>query len=617
MKYSHLWSYFSVSDRTKQRARCDICGQILSYKTTTSNLKKHLDRKHPTVTVSTSNILDETNSTATLTSVVLQSEQLETNRTSVTNNQSTMESFVTEIKISEVQKKRLDKSLLGIFTLDFQPFSVVENKGFSRFIQDLNPAYRLPNRKTISGSLLPAQYKQCLLKARQQLVSVESVCLTTDTWTSENMDSFLAITAHFINDDFKLKSLLLECSELPIAHTSINLAEAIRNITNKFHITEKVLAVVTDNASNICGAIKEELKWKHFGCFAHTLNLIVQDALKIIQKLHVKIKTIVTFFKKSHSSKQKLFTAQRNLGMETCRNVKQDVTVTRWNSTYYMLERFVALKDALQTSMALINTKDMPVLSEEEWMVSEELCVVLKPFEQITVKMSGDQYVTSSQVIVFIKGLNSICTKMLNEKFNPITIDVVTHLQKGLGTRFKNIEYNKTIALATLLDPRFKLSMFDNDDAVEMTKNNCIELMTKYWNEMNRQPAESSEQLLPVKDVSSEKFSIWEDLDNIIAAKKPTGDKTSAAIVEIDRYLEDNYVDRHQDPLLWWKQNHMLYPLISKIVKSRFNMLATSVPCERIFSKAGNLMNDRRRKLNSTAVQMVLFLHVNHNLISD
>lgn len=100
---------------------------------------------------------------------------------------------------------------------------------------------------------------------------------------------------------------------------------------------------------------------------------------------------------------------------------------------------------------------------------------------------------------------------MLNEKFNPITIDVVTHLQKGLGTRFKNIEYSKTIVLATLLDPRFKLSMFDNDDAVEMTKNNCIELMTKYWNEMNRQPAESSEQLLPVKDVSSEKFSIWED----------------------------------------------------------------------------------------------------------
>ena len=43
--------------------------------------------------------------------------------------------------------------------------------------------------------------------------------------------------------------------------------------------------IVSDNAANIRKAIRDELKYRHFGCYAHTINLIVMDTLKLITEV--------------------------------------------------------------------------------------------------------------------------------------------------------------------------------------------------------------------------------------------------------------------------------------------------------------------------------------------
>ncbi|XP_025834211.1 beta-ureidopropionase-like [Agrilus planipennis] len=48
---SVLWKIFTIEDQVKNLARCDICRQLFSYKTSISNLKKHLLKKHPTVQI--------------------------------------------------------------------------------------------------------------------------------------------------------------------------------------------------------------------------------------------------------------------------------------------------------------------------------------------------------------------------------------------------------------------------------------------------------------------------------------------------------------------------------------------------------------------------------------
>lgn len=48
-KSSALWRFFEVIDA--ECAKCSMCKQKFSYRTSTSNLKKHLKNKHPTVDI--------------------------------------------------------------------------------------------------------------------------------------------------------------------------------------------------------------------------------------------------------------------------------------------------------------------------------------------------------------------------------------------------------------------------------------------------------------------------------------------------------------------------------------------------------------------------------------
>ncbi|XP_046665779.1 uncharacterized protein LOC124357779 isoform X1 [Homalodisca vitripennis] len=45
-KYSAIWSKFTITDSDRSIASCNVCGHKLSFKTTVSNLRKHIERKH-------------------------------------------------------------------------------------------------------------------------------------------------------------------------------------------------------------------------------------------------------------------------------------------------------------------------------------------------------------------------------------------------------------------------------------------------------------------------------------------------------------------------------------------------------------------------------------------
>ena len=48
-KTSIIWNFFHINDNKKQLAKCDLCHVVLCFKSSITNLKKHLQRKHPTI----------------------------------------------------------------------------------------------------------------------------------------------------------------------------------------------------------------------------------------------------------------------------------------------------------------------------------------------------------------------------------------------------------------------------------------------------------------------------------------------------------------------------------------------------------------------------------------
>ena len=83
-----------------------------------------------------------------------------------------------------------------------------------------------------------------------------SVYVTVDIWTNRQMHSFIGFTAHFVDNDFDLKSHLLCCEHFTERHTTVNTASRYENVVMTYPIDGKVRRIISDNASLMKKAIE-------------------------------------------------------------------------------------------------------------------------------------------------------------------------------------------------------------------------------------------------------------------------------------------------------------------------------------------------------------------------
>ena len=340
-----------------------------------------------------------------------------------------------------------------------QPVSIVEDEGFKRLVTLLDSRYDIPSRRTIMR-MLPEKYRKVRAAVEVLLVETEYVSLTTDIWTSRATQGYITLTAHFLTHSWELKNVVLETFNLTCEHTAENIASILKRIVREWRIEDKVVAIVTDNASNITAAVKLT-GWRHIPCFAHTLNLVVQEAIKADSALVMvkkKCKDIVAYFHHSAKAMDKLREIQKQVGAPENKLI-QEVDTT-WNSTFYMFERMLQQHQAVTTTLCLMDKNTM-CFTVQEMDILKSAVTILRPFEAATTEVSADKYVSISILIPLAKTLLHFTAG--TGAITTVSSELLTQLRR----RFGSMEGNHSPAVSTLLDPRLKKVVFRDPIAAQ------------------------------------------------------------------------------------------------------------------------------------------------------
>jgi len=368
--------------------------------------------------------------------------------------------------------------------------------------------------------------------------------------------------------------------------------------------------MVTDNAASMikCADI---LQIRHLPCYAHTFNLTVQDCFKIdsFAKILSKSKAIVTFFRSSTLASDTLRTIQRR-NNKTELKLLQEV-VTRWNSSYYMLKRISDVRTELAIALNEC-TRAPPSLTAEEFKAIDEILQLLEPFEVATTTISGESYVTSSLIIPLSRGISAKLISLENKLETVEGQDVLKSLIKSVNERLKPYNTRTVTMLGTILDPKFKKYGFrtaeEADNAIQLLQKEYTSLIasTKTASSVDRMP--STSQAYTQENSKADELLFLPNNNQLIAT--PLSD----AIIDIRQYIEKPVIDRRACSLDYWStSNNMLRKMADKYLC----IPATSVPSERIFSKAGKIMSNKRNRLKDKNLNTLLFLKHNFPLFDE
>ncbi len=510
---------------------------------------------------------------------------------------------------------------------DLQPISVVEDRGFIALVKTLDPRYQIPSRKKLMEGTINNMYEDCKAKVMATLQNENHVILTTDMWTSRSTEAYLTVSCHFINN-WQMQEFVLETGHFSAQHTADNISAELKRIAEEWGITQKVLAVVTDNGANMVSAV-HKAGWKHYPCFAHTLNLVVKDAIKTspeIFHLLEKCRSIVSFFHHSTKASEKLKQIQKQLKVTEHKLI---ISVeTRWNSAFYMLERLHEQMDPVTTALCLLGKSDLCFTNEERAVIHLTI-EALKPFEEATREVSAEKHISISKVIPLVSLL--LRATAASERQG---CSFAAELAQQCQRRFRGVETIHSLAASTFLDMRFKHLAFRDKDHVEAVKKRLLSEMQDVHlatSELAAAPLEATSTsvlrsvsvptassassvtppMTPHTASATSRGGIWEDFDIQVISAQQQQLGSSDSIIEMRRYAEEKVVPRNQDPLVWWRNHEQTFPTLSKLAKKYLGITASSVPSERIFSKAGELISQRRNRLKGKNVNILLFLHKN------
>ena len=587
------WGFKKYAQKSVDRkiVFCKICGHSVSYKGTNTNMKFHLNSRHPNL-----------------------SKEVEVTQPKASQ-------YFADSKLVRKQKyakhhpinKKARAALVKWFCKKDRPFLMTEDPEFREFCEVLDPNYELPCRETIRKDM-EGTYAVEKEKFMKKLEKVPFLFGTNDGATAMNSESFVCNTVHFVDPEtWKFEFEILGCTMMKERHTAKNYRRHIDNTEEDFGIKGKVFGYTTDNENKMHKAFEDD---ERNGCIAHIQSKTMEKAVEAVKCISLVRKKLRKVAKLNKFSKFKyaLDEAQKSKGLPQ-RKVLQEVK-TRFTSTQTMLQSVMSFDEqktkeetqnkaklnieAVNDALDRVGSKKAQELklsgSDVEIIVATSC--VLGPICDMLTMLGGDKYVTGSIVLPYMKKIVSL-TKV--EDTDPVFIaDFKNFIIKDFLQRCRDNLNFGLLKKATFLDPRFKsMKCIEEPQRAQLKKEIKLELEnTIVINEQKPAgPDDSNKEQKKRKRLSLESDDEDEDTGDLGVDK------------ELEKYIDDTKLAEELDPLIdFWKKKEHLYPRLSILAKKYLSVQATSSPSERTVSKLNNVVTKKRNRITPTHTNQTIFL---------
>ncbi|KRT84000.1 hypothetical protein AMK59_1425 [Oryctes borbonicus] len=617
-------------------AECQICLPkkkfIQGTTKATSNFIKHLRRIH-------SDIVTEYNEDNKL-----------KKENEISKKRKTVQTAHSSIETRVVSQQEFDARILKFVINTMSPLSVLEDKSFLDIFQGMD--LKVIGRKC-SAKKIELLYVEHVENLKKDIQIQKYICTTSDIWSARRR-SFIGVTCHWIDGDFKRKSYALSCQRFKGRCDYRRIAEVLQTVHTKFELDdEKVIATIGNNGFNfvksfkIFGNIEETVRDKivsnysdtseddessteydfvaepkefgdkgeeyvlprHKQCASYILNLIAtSDCKKAIQQsAKLCFKSTQAFIKCDSLWKKGAKPEISDVVTSCLGHTISTLGITKWNFLYNNVKQILVEKEKMPSLFQKLHLK---YFTDGELLYLEEYCQVLEPIAITLNILQGQENTFYGILLPILFSLKTKLEKMQNLKDfkNGGEILLPTCLN-SLKRRFQSIFQLKDedAIIAAMCFPKFKLRWFNVvDENLCVTKDDLRRKLIVASKEFYNDNAIKNESLPEI----SEDYDGFFDFNEIAVHQSSTSgvsssDASNQSKIELEvlHFLNDK------------RQNVAMlndFPLIKKVFLKYNTCLSSSAPVERLFSFATIINAPRRHALSDANFERLVVLKANN-----
>jgi len=271
------------------------------------------------------------------------------------------------------------------------------------------------------------------------------------------------------------------------------------------------------------------------------------------------------------------------------------------------------IKVAVENKKAIIHVLDEQeyegTIPDIEWKIFKHAAIILEPIKELTVLLSGIKYPTSSIIAPLISKLIKTAEEPIPDDTPEAVQDLANRLVRYLKEYFVGI-CTPQMLLCSFLDPRFISLHFATDTQTSKFEDFLIEEYDKAkvtFEMTSKNSRVTSNTTIP----TPKKKSL---MSLAMKPVTPTKSPRKTSRTEINGYKQEIITDPDDVNIFEWWNNigKKKYPILALLAQKWLACPATSVPVERMWSDAGNIVSDKRASLDSDSVAMLVYLQ--HNL---